>query len=263
MPGHPLFLREVRAFEKTIGGRRFAFLHGHESDPYCRDLNPGTGEITAIISGMLEDRNRGPFTASPCHGRPVRRHAGSGLDPLADLTFQHGRMDEMLDGVEAYRKEAGADVVVYGHTHEPGCIGDYHFNTGCWARTNDTFVRIEDDGQTAVWEWLPSNRPACFPMRCDEADWSNTRRTPSRRRRIYYDAAFNCRGEFTLQSVRELADSIAQAGRLICPVAVQPWTERAWLRLPADRRPPPLPGRDCLPEVDRDTGLHLRGIERP
>ena len=41
---------------------------------------------------------------------------------------------------------------------------------------------------------------------------------------IYYDAAFNCRGEFTLQSVKELADSIAQAGRLICPVAVQPWT---------------------------------------
>ena len=41
---------------------------------------------------------------------------------------------------------------------------------------------------------------------------------------IYYDAAFNCRGEVTLQSVKELADSIAQAGRLICPVAVQPWT---------------------------------------
>ncbi len=40
---------------------------------------------------------------------------------------------------------------------------------------------------------------------------------------IYYDAAFNCRGEFTLQSVKELADSIAEAGRLICPVAVQPW----------------------------------------
>ena len=42
---------------------------------------------------------------------------------------------------------------------------------------------------------------------------------------IYYDAAFNCRGDFTLQSVKELADSIAQAGRLICPVAVQPWTK--------------------------------------
>ena len=44
---------------------------------------------------------------------------------------------------------------------------------------------------------------------------------------IYYDAAFNCRGEFTLQSVKELADSVAEAGRLICPVAVQPWSKVA------------------------------------
>lgn len=42
---------------------------------------------------------------------------------------------------------------------------------------------------------------------------------------IYYDVSFNCRGQFTLQSVKELAESIAQAGRLICPVTVQPWQE--------------------------------------
>ncbi len=40
---------------------------------------------------------------------------------------------------------------------------------------------------------------------------------------IYNDAVLNCRGEFTLQSVKELADSIAHTGRLICPLAVQPW----------------------------------------
>ncbi|MHB8108012.1 MAG: ParB/RepB/Spo0J family partition protein [Candidatus Cryosericum sp.] len=45
--------------------------------------------------------------------------------------------------------------------------------------------------------------------------------------RIYYDAAFNCRGEFTLQSVRELADSILQVGRLIYPVLIQPWKKAA------------------------------------
>jgi ParB/RepB/Spo0J family partition protein len=43
---------------------------------------------------------------------------------------------------------------------------------------------------------------------------------------IYYDAAFNCRGDFTLQSVKELAESITEAGRLICPVVVQPWTQQ-------------------------------------
>lgn len=152
-----------RAFEATIGGRRFAFLHGHESDPYCRDANPGTGEITAIISGLLEDRNRGPFSTN--HHAVEDQFVGTlegALTLWRKLTLQHGRMDEMLDGVEAYRKEAGADVVVYGHTHEPGCIGDYHFNTGTWARTNDTFVRINDDSSTAVWEWRYDNRPVLF-----------------------------------------------------------------------------------------------------
>lgn len=40
---------------------------------------------------------------------------------------------------------------------------------------------------------------------------------------IFYDAEFNCRGEFTLQSVKELAESIVEVGGLICPVTVQPW----------------------------------------
>jgi len=155
MPGHPFFLREVRAFERTIGSRRFAFLHGHESDPYCRDANPGTGEITAIISGLLEDRNRGPFDS---HHHAVEDNfigtLESALTFWRHLTFQHGRMDEMIDGVEAYRKEAGADVVIYGHTHEPGHIGDYHFNTGSWARANDTFVQIDEDGTVGLYEWL-------------------------------------------------------------------------------------------------------------
>jgi len=152
-----------KAFEATIGGRRFAFLHGHESDPYCCDLNPGTGEITAIISGLFEDRNRGPFTRN--------RHAvedefvgalEGALTLWRKLTLQHGRLDEMIDGVEAWRIEAGADVVVYGHTHEAGHIGDCHFNTGTWSRTNDTFVRIGDDGRAAVWEWRHDNQPGPF-----------------------------------------------------------------------------------------------------
>ena len=66
MIDHPLFKRSCHPFEETIGGRRFAFLHGHEADPYCCDLNPGVGEITAIISGVLEDRTRGRSPQGPC-----------------------------------------------------------------------------------------------------------------------------------------------------------------------------------------------------
>lgn len=40
---------------------------------------------------------------------------------------------------------------------------------------------------------------------------------------ILVDPNFNCRGAFTLESVSELAGTIAEVGRLICPVVVQPW----------------------------------------
>jgi ParB-like chromosome segregation protein Spo0J len=42
------------------------------------------------------------------------------------------------------------------------------------------------------------------------------------RNRIYYDGSFNCRGEFTLQSVEALAESIREIGRLLCPIWLQP-----------------------------------------
>ena len=143
----------AKAYEETIGGKRFAFLHGHEADPYCHGLNPGIGEITAIISGLLEDRNKGPkFLDHPVEDEFVGTLEAA-LTLWRRLTAQHGRLDEMIDGVEAYRKEAGADVVVSGHTHAPGQIGDFHFNAGCWCRDIDTFVRIEDDGTTSLWQW--------------------------------------------------------------------------------------------------------------
>ena len=154
MLDHPLFQRSCHPFEEEIAGRRFAFLHGHESDPYCRDLNPGAGELTAIISGMLEDRHKGPFDR---HGHAIEDQFVGTLEAALTLwrtlTFQQGRQAQMVAGVEKYRQAKNCDVVIYGHTHEPGNIADYHFNTGSWARQHDTYVRIEDDGSTGVWEW--------------------------------------------------------------------------------------------------------------
>ena len=103
---------------------------------------------------MLEDRRKTPFH----EGRAIEdRFVGrleTALTIWRKLTSQQGRLDEMVNGVEEYRKQKNADVVVYGHTHEAGNIGDYHYNAGCWCRDRDTFVRIEDDGETNVWEWV-------------------------------------------------------------------------------------------------------------
>ena len=266
MPGHPLFQREVRAFEQTIGGRRFAFLHGHESDPYCRDLNPGTGEITAIISAMLEDRNRGPLRPDHAVEDEFVGTLEAALTLWRHLTFQHGRRDEMLDGVEAYRKEARADVVVYGHTHEPGCIGDYHFNSGCGPGPTTPSCGSRRTAKPPSGSGCPAIDRRCFPKCCDETaamkPLEQYQAYPIPAAAIYFDAAFNCRessrcnrsGNWRTASPRPAADLSRR----------RPTVDRnRGFRVSADRRPPSFPGRDRLPEVDRDTGLHLRRLERP
>ena len=158
---HPLFERACGPFDKVIGGRKFTFLHGHETDPYCCDLNPGIGEITAIISGLLEDRNKGPMRQNRAVEDEFIGVLEGALSIWRRLTFQHSRQAEMVAAVDKYRLERQADVVVYGHTHVPGRMGDYHFNTGSWARSNDTYARIEDDGSVNLLEWLGTWSKTC------------------------------------------------------------------------------------------------------
>ncbi len=159
--GLPAFRCCRRAFEQTIGGRRFAFLHGHEADPYCRDANPGAGELTAILSAMLEDRHRGPVDR---RGRVLEDRFVGSLERVVSLwrwlNGRPGRLEGMVRDVEEYRVKTQADVVIYGHTHEPGRMGDYHYNAGCWCREKDTFVQIEDDATAGVFEWTRSLAPA-------------------------------------------------------------------------------------------------------
>ncbi len=52
---------------------------------------------------------------------------------------------------------------------------------------------------------------------------------------ILYDADFNCRGQFTPQSVKDLADSIEQNG-LQFPVVVQPYTTKPFRLIAGHRR---------------------------
>jgi ParB/RepB/Spo0J family partition protein len=54
--------------------------------------------------------------------------------------------------------------------------------------------------------------------------------------RIYYDGSFNCRGEFTLQSVEALAESIHEIGKLLCPVWLQPAADVAGIPAGYDYR---------------------------
>ena len=154
MPQHFLFRNATGPFCESIGGRKFLFMHGHEADPYCRDENPGIGHLTAILSGRHEDRNRSPIDRN---GRIIEDSLVGFLEGAVTvwrkLTFRPSRLAELIDGVEEYRRKRLADVVVYGHTHMPGRIGNYHYNCGTWASWENTFVRIADNGAVRVRLW--------------------------------------------------------------------------------------------------------------
>ena len=158
----PIIPRPGVPFQKKIAGRLFDFCHGHESDPLCNDANPGLGHLSAIVTGLSEDRHGGPLDR---RGRVIEDQIIGFTDRMITawkrVRFKKSRFQELIQAAELHRTESGADVVIYGHTHSPGQMGDFHYNCGTWAREQNTFVRIvESSGEVEVCEWLdPGIRP--------------------------------------------------------------------------------------------------------
>ncbi len=48
--------RACGRIERTIGGQRFVFVHGHEGDPFNDGALPMSGNALAILAGILEDK---------------------------------------------------------------------------------------------------------------------------------------------------------------------------------------------------------------
>jgi hypothetical protein len=68
-----------------------------------------------------------------------------------------GRFVEQLLGQGRFtfnRQAEGYDIAIVGHTHEPGRMGDWYFNTGSWATTKNNFVRITSEGDVKVFDWV-------------------------------------------------------------------------------------------------------------
>ena len=64
------------------------------------------------------------------------------------------RAKEMLDLYQNDKQANGYDVLVAGHTHQPGRIGDWYFNSGTWARKTNNFIKISPNGDAAVFDWV-------------------------------------------------------------------------------------------------------------
>lgn len=148
--GHPFFQTMRLEHTEAIAGRRFHFIHGHQADAYCSGDTPGLGRITAIYSGLAEDRNGSPMLDKY---RTVEDKVVGRLERLVSLWNRlRGKPDRFTEIDRNLRGIRGNAVVVCGHTHFPGHIGQWHYNTGTWAERVNSFLCIKD-GQVGVFDW--------------------------------------------------------------------------------------------------------------
>jgi len=151
---HPFFRTMQDSLTLNINGRPFHFIHGHQADPYCARDTPGLGRITAIYSGLAEDKHGGPMLNKY---RTVEDKVVGRLEKLVSLwNRMRGKPDRFTEIDRRLRdiRDAEAAVVICGHTHFPGRIGEWHYNTGTWAERTNSFVCIDEKGTAGVFDWM-------------------------------------------------------------------------------------------------------------
>jgi UDP-2,3-diacylglucosamine pyrophosphatase LpxH len=63
------------------------------------------------------------------------------------------RVEELYREYRKHREANGYDVAVVGHTHRPGRLEDWYYNSGSWAGQSNNFLRISASGQVDVFDW--------------------------------------------------------------------------------------------------------------
>lgn len=150
--GHPFFQTMRLEHTEWVAGRRFQFIHGHQADAYCLGDTPGLGRITAIYSGLAEDRNGSPMLNKY---RTVEDKVVGRLERLVSLWNRlRGKPDRFTEINRNLGRIHDKDqaVIICGHTHFPGHIGTWHYNSGTWAERVNSFLCIKD-GQVGVFDW--------------------------------------------------------------------------------------------------------------
>lgn len=170
-----LFQNIVAPITRTIGGKTFHFMHGHEVDPYNCGETPSKGRMLTIFAGMCEDFVGSPNLANGQTVEDVLEQTAEGaskgfmawvrrtVTKLLLLFGAHGnylspaenedRAAQMLLNYKAHREQHKYDVLIVGHTHKPGSMDGWYFNTGSWATTNNNFARITPSGDVQLFDW--------------------------------------------------------------------------------------------------------------
>lgn len=177
---HPLFLAIGKSLTLRIAHQDVLILHGHEQDPYCCGDRPGIGRISAIYTGLKEDRNgsplQGKYGSATVEARTLGR-LGWVTRAIRKLKGEPSPTQIIRRNMVNLLDDGRYDAVIFGHTHEPGQFWDARmlqsprtishpsqpknhctplpiYNCGSWTEQVCSFVRIEPDGHIGVFDWV-------------------------------------------------------------------------------------------------------------
>ncbi len=171
---HAFFETLHRPFMKTIGGKRFKFMHGHEVDPlisrYCTTFAP----VLRLLAGTLEFRSdrclvtcdkvsdvlleAGEQALRLWHlltrqvNHAVHAHLGFPTESMTWLKCPL-RTRNMLARFYKQQQAGFYDVTITGHTHNAGYFGNWYYNSGCWTRNVMNYLMIDPDGRIEIRNW--------------------------------------------------------------------------------------------------------------
>ena len=170
---HPLFQKTYAPFTRTIGNRRFKFMHGHEFDPFNCKVRPLLGKALCISVGTLEWLKGAPGLAFDVIEDALRTFEDRLMDLFCwlykefkktfgydctenDFAWQgyiNNHIRKMLARHQDYKTANGHDILITAHTHKAASFKNWYFNSGSWIRENNNFLCIAPDGGTTIYDW--------------------------------------------------------------------------------------------------------------
>lgn len=167
------------------GASRIGLVHGHEVDPINSSPVPTVGRALSILAGIVEDGVGKPFFDKTTSVEDALERTGEmclrGLEILwqatktgAPIDFGSARTPASSPGLarkaiqdwDRERQNGRFDVLVCGHTHRPGHAKDsagkvWYYNSGCWAKAPNTYLRIDKAGAIEIFEWNEGKAERC------------------------------------------------------------------------------------------------------
>jgi UDP-2,3-diacylglucosamine pyrophosphatase LpxH len=189
--GHRFFNNMKKGpVQRTIGGKEFVFMHGHEVDGFNSGELPGWGRIMAIFAGLVEDKFKSPKLWSGEYIEEALEKLGELVLPLWNLLKDKygkylkatadicdpkdgltpvqnpSRIRGLIEKYRTYCANNGYDVAIVGHTHQAGKLENesWYFNSGSWAKDNNEFLTIAPNGNIQFYQWTEGKAQLCEPV---------------------------------------------------------------------------------------------------